>query len=246
MKKYLIITGGNKGIGQGIALEYKRNDYHIISLARTINEIADYDGITQIQIDLSDSDAVETSFVNSLKVINKVEVSRIVLINNAGTVGKIGPLMTNAALQIQKTIELNTVTPFVLTSLFLKVTQNWPCEKKIINISSGAAAKPYFGWSVYCASKAALDVMTRVVALEQEQCSTGAKIIAIYPGVVDTDMQGEIRKSTLENFVDVQRFLDLKESGSLVAIKAIGKEIYAIDLAENYENGAILNVADYR
>jgi benzil reductase ((S)-benzoin forming) len=246
MKKYLIITGGNKGIGEGIVAEYKRNGYHIISLARTINEGDQYDGVTQILIDLSKIDSLETSFVDIIKGIDKDLVSRIILINNAGMVGKIGPLETNAVEQIQRTIQLNTVAPVVLTSLFLKETQNWQCAKKIINVSSGAAAKPYFGWSVYCASKAALDMMTRVVAVEQDRVENGAKIIAIYPGVVDTNMQAEIRKSSAENFVDLQRFLDLKASGSLVTIETIGKEIFAIDLAENYQNGAILNVADYR
>ncbi|OJH10632.1 hypothetical protein FPG87_02165 [Flavobacterium psychrophilum] len=134
----------------------------------------------------------------------------------------------------------------MLTSIFLKETQNWNCSKKIINISSGAAVKPYYGWSLYCASKAAIDMMTKAVAVEQETIKNRTKIIAIYPGVVDTDMQFQIRKSSLENFIDIQRFIDLKESNSLINIETIGQEIFKIDALENYPNGAILNVSDYR
>lgn len=246
MKSYLIITGGNKGIGSGIVSAYKSNGYQIISIARTQNESDEYKDITQITLDLSNSEGIENSFSAVFKTINPIEVGKIVLINNAGTLGKIGPIENNSASEIQQIIQLNTITPFVLSAAFLKETKSWNCSKKIISISSGAAVKPYFGWSLYCASKAAIDMMTKAVAVEQELLKNGARIIAIYPGVVDTDMQGEIRKSTPGNFVDLQRFLDLKTANSLVAIDTVGKEIFAIDQLENYANGALLNVADYR
>jgi benzil reductase ((S)-benzoin forming) len=88
--------------------------------------------------------------------------------------------------------------------------------------------------------------MSRAIAVEQETIQNGVKIIAINPGVVDTDMQGQIRKSNPESFIDVQRFIDYKESGSLVNIETIGKEIFRIDNFEIFPNGAILNVSDYR
>ncbi|MEO8516086.1 MAG: SDR family NAD(P)-dependent oxidoreductase [Flavobacterium sp.] len=246
MKNYLIITGGNKGIGSGIVSAYKNHGYQIISIARTQNQSPEYKDVTQIVLDLSNADGIENSFSAVFKTINAAEVQKITLINNAGTLGKIGPIENNSAAQIQQIIQLNTITPFVLSATFLKETQTWNCSKKIISISSGAAVKPYFGWSLYCASKAAIDMMTKTIAVEQESLENGAKIIAIYPGVVDTDMQGEIRKSTSENFVDLQRFLDLKASNSLVAIETVGKEIFTIDQLENYANGALLNVSDYR
>lgn len=246
MKNYLIITGGSKGIGNGIVSAYQNNGYQIISIARTRNESPAYKDVKQIALDLSRIDDIAKTFSTVLKTINPVEAGRIVLINNAGTLGKIGPIENNSTTEIQSVIQLNTVAPFVLSAIFLKETRTWNCAKKIITISSGAAVKPYFGWSLYCASKAAIDMMTKTIAVEQESLQNGAKIIAIYPGVVDTDMQGEIRKSTPENFVDLQRFLDLKASNSLATIQTVGQEIFAIDQLENYPNGAILNVADYR
>ncbi|WP_395047384.1 SDR family NAD(P)-dependent oxidoreductase [Flavobacterium sp.] len=246
MKKILIITGGNKGIGSGIVSAYKNNSYQIISIARTLNQLDEYKEVKQIVLDLSKTEGLENAFSQILNTINKDIVERIVFINNAGTLGKIGRLETNSVSDIQNIIQLNTITPFLLTSIFLKETQNWHCPKKIINISSGAAAKPYYGWSLYCASKAAIDMMTKSVAVEQEAILNGTKIIAIYPGVVDTDMQTQIRKSSPESFVDVQRFIDLKESNFLVKINTVGQEIFGIDSLENYQNGAILNVSDYR
>ncbi|MEB3380457.1 SDR family NAD(P)-dependent oxidoreductase [Flavobacterium psychrophilum] len=246
MKKILIITGGNKGIGGGIVWAYKNNDYQIISIARTLNLSLEYKDVRQIILDLSKTEDLENTFSQILNTIDENTIKRIIFINNAGTLGKIGRLENNSSSDIQNAIQVNTITPFLLTSIFLKETQNWNCSKKIINISSGAAVKPYYGWSLYCASKAAIDMMTKAVAVEQETIKNRTKIIAIYPGVVDTDMQFQIRKSSLENFIDIQRFIDLKESNSLINIETIGQEIFKIDALENYPNGAILNVSDYR
>ncbi|EKT3964792.1 SDR family NAD(P)-dependent oxidoreductase [Flavobacterium psychrophilum] len=246
MKKILIITGGNKGIGSGIVWAYKNNDYQIISIARTLNLSLEYKEVRQIILDLSKTEDLENTFSQILNTIDENTIKRIIFINNAGTLGKIGRLENNSSSDIQNAIQVNTITPFLLTSIFLKETQNWNCSKKIINISSGAAVKPYYGWSLYCASKAAIDMMTKAVAVEQETIKNRTKIIAIYPGVVDTDMQFQIRKSSLENFIDIQRFIDLKESNSLINIETIGQEIFKIDALENYPNGAILNVSDYR
>ncbi|ELY2009864.1 SDR family NAD(P)-dependent oxidoreductase [Flavobacterium psychrophilum] len=246
MKKILIITGGNKGIGSGIVWAYKNNDYQIISIARTLNLSLEYKDVRQIILDLSKTEDLENTFSQILNTIDENTIKRIIFINNAGTLGKIGRLENNSSSDIQSVIQVNTITPFLLTSIFLKETQNWNCSKKIINISSGAAVKPYYGWSLYCASKAAIDMMTKAVAVEQETIKNRTKIIAIYPGVVDTDMQFQIRKSSLENFIDIQRFIDLKESNSLINIETIGQEIFKIDALENYPNGAILNVSDYR
>ncbi|OUD28290.1 SDR family NAD(P)-dependent oxidoreductase [Flavobacterium psychrophilum] len=246
MKKILIITGGNKGIGSGIVWAYKNNDYQIISIARTLNLSLEYKEVRQIILDLSKTEDLENTFSQILNTIDENTIKRIIFINNAGTLGKIGRLENNSSSDIQNAIQVNTITPFLLTSIFLKETQNWNCSKKIINISSGAAVKPYYGWSLYCASKAAIDMMTKAVAVEQETIKNRTKIIAIYPGVVDTDMQFQIRKNSLENFIDIQRFIDLKESNSLINIETIGQEIFKIDALENYPNGAILNVSDYR
>jgi benzil reductase ((S)-benzoin forming) len=246
MAKILIITGGNKGIGNGIVLEYKQNGYQVISIARTKNESSLYNDVVQVELDLCDTNTIENVFSEILKSIDSVTLEKIVLINNAGTLGTINRLENIDTPVIETVIQLNVTVPFILNSIFLRETKNWDCTKKIVNISSGAAIKPYYGWSVYCATKASIDMMTKAIGVEQETIENGVKIIAIYPGVVDTAMQEQIRKSDPENFIDLQRFIDFKKSGSLVSTATIGKEIFQIVNFENYPNGAILNVSDYR
>ncbi|WP_443937168.1 (S)-benzoin forming benzil reductase [Pedobacter sp. MW01-1-1] len=246
MKKLLIITGGSKGIGSGIVEIYKNNDYKIISLSRTTNNGAGYYDVDQIEVDLSKIDSLAQNFKTIFSSLDEEKIQSITLINNAGTVGDIKSLADKSPEDIQHTLNLNTTAPLILSALFLKLTETWTCEKKIINISSGAAKNPYYGWSTYCASKAAIDMMTKVAAIEQSELKYGAKIIAIYPGVVDTDMQNSIRSADKKDFTDLEKFIEYKKTGKLADSRTVGSEIYTIDHDENFENGSIIHVNDIR
>lgn len=59
-------------------------------------------------------------------------------------------------------------------------------------------------------------------------------------------MQGEIRNSNYEDFIDLEKFVNYKETNTLVDVEAVGKEIYDIDVFGKYHNGTVLNVSDYR
>jgi len=85
----------------------------------------------------------------------------------------------------------------------------------VINISSGAGRRAIFGWGAYCAAKAGLDMATRVAALEAQAAHTGVELVSLAPGVIDTAMQGIIRSSSPEDFVDVERFRQMKAAGEL-------------------------------
>ena len=68
--------------------------------------------------------------------------------------------------------------------------------KRVVSISSGAGKKPYPGWGAYCTAKAGLDMLTRCVGVEQMNQPHPVEIYSIAPGVVDTDMQREIRAAS--------------------------------------------------
>ncbi len=240
MEKIIIITGGNKGIGQGIVTTYLANGYKVFSISRTIATQKDTN-LINLQFDLSDDKGLDVLMTQILTQLKPNEIERIVLFNNAGTLGQIGRTESLVAKNVATTIHLNTIAPILLTSAFIKFTESWICEKKVINISSGAAQNAYYGWTLYCASKAALDMMTKTIALEQQAVENGIKIIAIYPGVVDTDMQTEIRKHKKEDFIAIDRFLELKSSGLLLKPIEVGQKIFEIDQRE-LENGSILRV----
>ena len=242
MEQILIITGGSKGIGKGVIQAYLSNGARVFSISRTVNTELSKEGVTQIQLNLTQSDKIESELHKIFHLLDKEKVAKITLINNAGSLGKVGPLEKLDIETITQTITLNTTVPFVLSSVFIRYFQGWQAKKSIINITSGAALKPYFGWSIYCSSKAAINMLTQTIALEQADVENAVKVLAIAPGVVDTDMQAEIRRSDKSNFKDIERFIALKEEGGLNDALTVGEKIFEMDNDDSLQSGAILRV----
>nr|WP_255402292.1 SDR family NAD(P)-dependent oxidoreductase [Tenacibaculum sp. SG-28] len=104
--------------------------------------------------------------------------------------------------------------------------------------------KPYSGWSVYCTTKAALDMLTKTIAVEQEGKNSNLKCMAIYPGVVDTAMQKQIRKTPKKDFNDVERFISLKKNKELFTPNEVADKIVTLITEDKLPNGAIYDLRD--
>ena len=92
---------------------------------------------------------------------------------------------------------------------------------RIINLDSGATDFPLSGWGNYCASKAYLNSFLSVVALENPDF----KIVSFDPGVMDTDMQRQIRETDSRVFDRVETFISYKESGRLIDPSAVAEQL---------------------
>tara|TARA_R110001583_G_scaffold62216_2_gene183246 strand:+ start:4774 stop:5505 length:732 start_codon:yes stop_codon:yes gene_type:complete len=240
MENIVIITGGNKGLGHGLAKEYHKNGYRVISISR--NKIEKLYTVEQYQCDLSKTETIESTVNEIFSHLDKNTTKTLTLFNNAGDLGNVNTIENISPEEISYTIRVNLIAPLILSSLFIKLTKGWDCKKKIINISSGAAINPYESWSMYCSSKAGLDMMTKVLSKEQKKIKNGVKIISIYPGIVDTDMQAQARNTPKENFKSVQRFIDFYEHGDLFSPKQVAEKIYKLDDKGKLKNGKILDV----
>lgn len=240
MEKILIITGGSKGIGLGLAKEYHKKGYRVISISRS--KIEKLYAVEQYQCNISDISKVSSTLQEIFSHLDKSQTSSITLINNAGNLGMVNTTENIAPEDIAYTINVNLTAPLVLSSQFIKLTENWKCKKQIINISSGAAINPYESWVMYCSSKAGLDMMTKVISKEQKDKKNGVSIVSIYPGIVDTDMQAKARNTPKENFKSVQRFIDFYKHGELATPEQVAKIIYDLDISGELKNGRILDV----
>jgi len=128
----------------------------------------------------------------------------------------IGPLETQSYDGIARAVSLNVTAPLMLCAALMAVTSTpafTGLDRRIMHISSGAGRNATAGWSVYCATKAALDHHARAVAADQ---GLPLRIVSVAPGVVDTDMQGEIRSSAVDKFPALARFEALKREGKLL------------------------------
>ena len=240
MEKIVIITGGSKGLGLGLAKEYHKQGYRVISISRS--KIERLYSVEQYQCDLSISENIEPIINEIFSQLDEENTQNITLINNAGNLGTVNTLENIDPSDIDFTLSVNIIAPLILTSQFIKHTKNWNCKKQVFNISSGAAISPYESWAMYCSSKAGLDMMTKVVSKEQEDVTNGVSIVSIYPGVVDTDMQATVRNAPKENFKSVQKFKDLHEKGQLYSPSFVAKRIYELDKKGEFINGLILDI----
>ncbi len=239
MKTLFIITGSSKGIGKGLAeFALKENDYDVIGISRTHSiEHTNYKGLSY---DLSDVAQLQTDAEKLLRSENSYE--RVVLINNAGTLGDVKHLGKIKPAAITQLFNLNVTAPILLMNAFMRLYADFKGEKIIINISSGAGKSPVDGWSGYCASKAALDMATKVAAKEAEMDQSGFRIHAIAPGVVDTEMQTQLRSADRKEFSGVDKFKNLKENQELSSEAEVAEKYFYILNNLNKYKDPILDV----
>lgn len=221
-----ILTGTSRGLGAALAYALATEGNHLITLARNAHpDLARNarDHGCRLEEHLVDLSQPEAALAVATRIFAGLprRAQRYLLINNAGTLGPVGAAGTGRALDIAAAFNLNVTAAMVLTSHFLQATQGLTPNRRILNISSGAGRKPQAGWGVYCATKAALDMYTRTVKLEQQalhdQGRSSARIAALAPGVLDTHMQADIRASDPADFPAQARFVARHTAGELVS-----------------------------
>ncbi|MCX6310685.1 MAG: SDR family NAD(P)-dependent oxidoreductase [Bacteroidetes bacterium] len=236
---YFFITGTSRGIGNAIATQLLANPKNqVTGLSRT-NSIS-HERFSFVEMDLSDETSVKNWNFPELK-----NAEKICLVNNAGIIGAIYHAGKLEADDIAKAYQVNLVAPTVLTNSFLKKYSSISVKQIIINVSSGAGKNPIDGWSVYCATKAGLDMFTRTLA-EELKIADKKHIyaFAVAPGVVDTSMQEEIRKSSSNDFSRIQTFIDYKNSHQLAnPILIAEKYLSILELPEQFKD-VIFSVKD--
>ncbi len=232
-----IVTGTTKGLGKALADRIALDsDNEIIALARAPD--APIPGGARLEVDLADASAVEATFDRIEQRVRGRKYAKAVLINNAGVVDPVGPLERVEAKDLERNIAVNLLAPMLLMRRFLRATEGVALLRRIVNISSGAARRPISGWSAYCAAKAALDMATRVVALEAPKVETAS----LAPGVIDTAMQGIVRSASERDFPDVERFRRMKAEGELRSAEDVAADILRAEAAGRLKGEGLLDL----
>ncbi|RST75285.1 (S)-benzoin forming benzil reductase [Siminovitchia acidinfaciens] len=214
------ITGASRGIGLAMSKELIKENNLLVCTARLKNEeLVELAKKNECKLVFLEFDLFETSRLEELMdaMISLIPdfPSSITLVNNAGVIEPIGHTEDNSPAAIEKSIAINLTAPMILTSAFIKKLKDKHVPKRVVNISSGAGRHAYPGWSSYCAGKAGLDHYSTAVALEQKKEPFGVKIVSVAPGIIDTDMQKEIRATEKQKFDLVDQFIEYKDKGLL-------------------------------
>ncbi|MFL6657005.1 MAG: SDR family NAD(P)-dependent oxidoreductase, partial [Massilia sp.] len=149
----------------------------------------------------------------------------------------VGALNDQDPLAVASAIGLNVAAPLMLAAAVARAMAARQC--RILHISSGAGRNAYPGWSVYGATKAALDHHARGVA---QDARPGVRICSLAPGVIDTPMQAEIRSTPEARFPIRQRFLDLHSQGQLASPAHSAQRVIDYLLADSFGSEPVADI----
>jgi NAD(P)-dependent dehydrogenase (short-subunit alcohol dehydrogenase family) len=172
--------------------------------------------LLQWQADLSDAASVSQRVAEWLAIRKPSELASATLINNAGVISELTPLRDGRSDDLARALRVGLEAPMLLCAAFLGATQGWTqVPRKVLNVSSGLGRRAMASSSAYCAAKAGMDHFTRCLALEEGHLANGAAVCSLAPGVIDTDMQVQLRSANTAKFPDQDAFAALHKKGQL-------------------------------
>lgn len=188
MNKWLVVTGGTKGIGKAIVEKFASKGFNIITCARNIKELKQlttelHQKYPAIEIQTFKADlSVRKEIKDFLTFIKEQKINIEILVNNTGTYIP-GQIHKEKEGVLEQMIETNLYSAYHITrgivSGMIKKKQGY-----IFNICSTASIMPYVNGGSYCISKYALYGMTKV--LREELKEYNVKVTAVLPGATKT------------------------------------------------------------
>jgi NAD(P)-dependent dehydrogenase (short-subunit alcohol dehydrogenase family) len=217
-----IVTGVSQGLGEALARQLLERGCRVTGIGRKTSPRLAGDRYAFVTCDLGDSVAIATCVAPAFAAIAH-QREAICLINNAATIEPAGVLGTLQSGEIARSIAVNLVAPIALSSLFCQTFDDDAIERRIINVSSGAAQSVISGESLYCIAKAGLEMLTR--SLAAEHASPSFRAITLRPGIIDTGMQVFARSQSREVLPSVDLFKGFHESGNLVPPDTVARKV---------------------
>jgi benzil reductase ((S)-benzoin forming) len=238
-----IVTGHTRGLGAALAEQLLARNVAVLGLSRSRHATLSTRFATQleeIELELAEPARVAQWIATGALRSFVSGAQTVVLFNNAGMVQPIGPIDGQDAAAIASAVGLNVATPLMLASALASAAAD-ASDRRIVHISSGAARHAYAGWSIYCATKAALDHHARAVSLDANRA---LRICSLAPGVIDTNMQAEIRGSGEEQFPMRAKFEDLKRNGQLWSPEQCAAQVVDYALGDAFGQTPVADIRE--
>ena len=239
-KKTAIVSGGSKGIGKAIAMKLAQADANVVICSRkkenldsAVNE-AESNGLTLIPIECntSNNESIQSVVDYTLEKFNGVDI----LVNNAAANPYYGPILNSEDSHWDKIFDVNVKGYFNFAKACSKtmIANN---SGKIINVASIAAKTPLEGLGVYNISKAAVVMLTKVLAKELGEYNINVNTLA--PGLIKTDFS----KALWENEETHNKIVKSIPQGKMGSPDDIsGMALYLASEASDFVTGSIFTV----
>ena len=225
-QKTFLVTGTSKGIGLELSLSLATSGINVILLARDTPMLEQSRDMVQLTLpsvssivcDLADNQSIDTAIVELKNNFQKIDG----IVHNAGMISPIMPMSKAPSDAWAENIQVNLIGVQRLTKGIYSLMQaSEHC--RVTTISSGASLRPLESWSSYCVAKAGQDMWARCLA--EEGMKDGITAISIAPGIVNTDMQKEIRSADSEDFPSLSSFVGYYENGDLSDAKDVANKL---------------------
>lgn len=236
VSKICLLIGGSKGLGSEIMAQYQRHEFQVVEFSRSGQ------GEHHVDMDLSHRETAIDAFDEVLARVVESQPSEVHLILNGATVQPVGPLNQSEPKDWWRSLDINLTLPISLAGVFQWRTQSLNARKVVGFVSSGAAQSAISGWSLYCSAKAGVEQFIRTMAVEQADQPFPIQCLNINPGVMDTDMQANIRASDESAMPDVEQFKHLHREGALQPPADVAEWLVAT-LMDSFSSGGTVGYA---
>ncbi|HJV62744.1 MAG TPA: SDR family NAD(P)-dependent oxidoreductase [Albitalea sp.] len=249
-----VISGASRGMGAAIAEHLLQPGHLVLGLSRKTNAelgtLAAQRGAQLLQWprDLADPLPVAEELRRWLAGFEASRFDEAVLVNNAAAITPPGPVDECSFAELSAALRVGLEAVLLLTAAFVGGTRGWRAthdgRTKVLNISSGLGRRAMAGCAPYCAVKAGMDHFSRSMALDEAHRGDGARIVSLAPGVIDTDMQVQLRSADAAGFPDRGSFLQLQRSGQLSSPQDAAARVLAYLRRPDFGATAVADVRD--
>lgn len=245
--KYLILTGGSRGFGAALLIEGQAAQVSICHLARHRPATLAAQDFHR-SLDLASVSAREQAFAELLEYLRERQPESLYLVHSAGQLQPVGVFHELDCSMIERSLQVNQQAVIHLTHVLFAAFPQLPLRLGIL--SSGAARNSYRAWSPYCIGKAGIRMLARVLAKEAQWQGLDRRVVLYEPGIMDTDMQKEIRDLAPGQFPDQAKFTQLHAQGQLVDPQHSAQVFWQAFTAEDcprfvewrYEQGQLIDL----
>ena len=248
----VIITGASRGLGHAVAARYLAADAFVVGLSRALStQLAPTaaGGLEEWPVDLSDPLPLAERLGHWLADFERAAAgalpARVRLIHNAAALSDPGDVAGSDPADLAKSLRVGLEAPVALTATFLCATAGWKsADRRVLFVSSGLGRRALAGSAAYCAQKAGLDHFARALALEEQARPNGARVASVAPGIIDTDMQKQLRGADPTRFAAQATFSGFYQSGALDSPATAAAKLIALLERDDYGANPVTDVRE--